>query len=233
MISPPGDAVRGIARPPAATAGLWTVVLAAGGARRFGRLKLLRRIGTDSLLLRAARGAEAVTAGRCVVVLGCGASRLRGELRGRRVRVVINRRWREGMASSLQAALRALPTTATAALVVLADQYAVGPRDLRRLALAWSREPSRATAAAVDGLPAAPAILPRHWFARVMDLRGDEGARRLLRHASPAVTLVPMPDAAVDLDARQELGAFRRQARRGAGRDHRELAKGRGERYIR
>jgi hypothetical protein len=42
-----------------------------------------------------------------------------------------------------------------------------------------------------------------------------------------------MPGAAMDLDARQELAAFRRVARRGAGRGHRELAKGRSGRYIR
>jgi molybdenum cofactor cytidylyltransferase len=233
MISPPGDAVRGMAPRPALTSGLWTVVLAAGGARRFGRLKLLRRIGTASLLQRAVRGAAAVTEGRCVVVLGCGASRLRGEMKGQRVQVVVNRRWREGMASSLQVALSVLPARATAALVVLADQYALEPRDLRRLAAAWSRAPSGAVAAAVDGLPAAPAILPRRWFARVMDLRGDQGARRLLRDAFPPVALVPMPGAAVDLDARQELAAFRRAAWRGACRGHRELAKGRVGRYIR
>jgi molybdenum cofactor cytidylyltransferase len=146
---------------------------------------------------------------------------------------VTNRRWREGMASSLQVALSVLPARATAALVVLADQYALEPRDLRRLAATWSREPSRAVAAAVDGLPAAPAILPRHWFARVMDLRGDQGARRLLRDASPPVILVAMPGAALDLDAPQELAAFRRLARRNAGRGYRELAKGRTGRYIR
>lgn len=233
MIAPPGDAVRGMAPRPAATAGLWAIVLAAGGARRFGRLKLLRRVGSESLLLRAVRGAEAVTGGRCLVVLGCGASRLRGELRGRPVHVVLNRCWREGMASSLQAALCALPASATAAMVVLADQYAIEPEDLRRLARAWSREPMRAAAAAVDGRPAAPAILPRHWFARVKDLRGDEGARRLLRDASPPAVLVPLPAATVDLDTRQELGAFRRMARRSTGPGHRHLAKGRAGRYIR
>lgn len=233
MIALTGDAVRGTAPRPAAMAGLWTVVLAAGGARRFGRLKLLRRIGTESLLQRAVRGSEAVTQDRCVVVLGCGASRLRGELRGRRVQVVTNRRWREGMASSLQVALAALPVAATGALVVLADHYALEPVDLRRLAVAWSRDPARAAAAAVDGRPAAPAILPRHWFARVMDLRGDQGARQLLRDASPPAVLVPMPGAALDLDTRQELGTFRRMARRSAGPGQRHLAKDPAGRYIR
>lgn len=233
MIALPDSAVRGTARRPAAAGGLWAVILAAGGARRFGRPKLLQRIGTESLLSRAVRSAGDVTGGRCVVVLGCGASRLRGELRGQRVQVVVNRRWREGMAGSLQLALSALPAAATAALVVLADQFALQPGDLRRLARAWSRDPGRAAAAAIDGRPAAPAILPRHWFGRVMVLRGDEGARRLLRDASPPPALVPMPGAAVDLDARDQLGVLRRLARRDAGQGHRRLAKGRAGRYIR
>jgi len=233
MISLPGDAVRGIGHRPQVAAGLWTVILAAGGARRFGRLKLLRRIGTDSLLLRAVKCAGAVTGDRCVVVLGCGASRLRGELRGQPVRTVLNRRWRLGMAGSLQAALSALPASADAALVVLADQYAVDAQDLRRLARAWSREPARAAAAEINGHPSAPAILPRTWFPRVGELSGDEGARRLLRDAAVPPTRVPMPAAGLDLDAPQQLAAFRRLAQRNARPLQWRLAKDRGERYIR
>jgi CTP:molybdopterin cytidylyltransferase MocA len=44
-----------------------------------------------------------------------------------------------------------------------------------------------------------PAIFPRPWWPRLEALRGDTGARALLRGAA-AVTEVPMPNAAVDVD---------------------------------
>ena len=61
MISLPGDAVRGNPRFAGCPEGLWTMILAAGGARRFGRHKLLRRIGTESLIGHVVTCAEAVT----------------------------------------------------------------------------------------------------------------------------------------------------------------------------
>jgi molybdenum cofactor cytidylyltransferase len=233
MIALPDDAVRDNPRLAGRPEGLWTMILAAGGARRFGRHKLLRRIGTESLLGHVVTCAEAVTPGRCIVVLGCGASRLRAGLQRQRAALVLNRRWREGMASSLQAGLRALPPSSTAVLVLLADQYAVQPADLRRLLLAWAREPTRPAAAEFDGRSSAPAVLPRNWFPRVMQLHGDEGARRLLRDDRHGTTRVPMPSARLDLDARHELGAFRGVARRNLGGCSPRLAKARREGYIR
>jgi len=233
MIAPRSDTVRDNPWLPGSPAGVWTVILAAGGARRFGRHKLLQRIGTKSLLGRALGCAEAVTPGRCVVVLGCAASRLRATLRDDRARVVLNRRWRTGMASSLQAGLSAVPSSAVAALVLLADQYAVGPEDLRRLVMAWSRDPSRPAAADCGGRASAPALLPRSWCRRAANLRGDEGARRLLRDEARPPTRVPMPVASLDLDDRCGLEGFRRIARRAAPLSSRTLAKRRAEGYIR
>jgi molybdenum cofactor cytidylyltransferase len=204
---------------------LWTVVLAAGGARRLGRHKLLRRIGDGSLLSGSVRRAAALTPGRCVVVLGCAASRLRHELAGLPVRVVVNRGWRHGMAGSLQAGIASLPVTASAALVVLADQYALRLQDLRRLAAAWSREPRRPAAAWFAGRIGAPAILPRAWFPRVAGLTGDAGARSLLRHAAGPTTIVAMPGALPDLDTPEQLEAFRRHARRPGALSVSQLAK--------
>jgi molybdenum cofactor cytidylyltransferase len=233
MIALRREAVRRNPPPLRHRPGLWTIVLAAGGARRFGRHKLLQRIGTDSLLGRSVACAEAVTPGRCVVVLGCRASRLCAALRGRPVRVTLNRRWRSGMASSLQAGLSAVPPDAAAVLVLLADQYAIGPADLDRLVSAWSRDPARPAAAVSEGRPSAPAILPRSWFPQVMMLRGDQGARRLLRGGAEGTTPVPMPVARLDLDDRRALAGFRRIARRAAPAWNRRLAPARAGRYIR
>jgi len=66
-----------------------------------------------------------------------------------------------------------------------------------------------------------------------MQLRGDEGARRLLRDDRLRTTRVPMPSARLDLDARHELGAFRGVARRSLGGCSPRLAKARTEGYIR
>jgi molybdenum cofactor cytidylyltransferase len=189
------------------------VVLAAGGARRFGRRKLAVGAGRGTLLGMAAATAMAVTGQRCVVVLGADATRWRAMLAGRRLHVVVNRHWRQGMSGSLRTGIAALPPSATAALVVLADQFAVGPSELRRLAIAWRRHPRLPAAATVDGRPGAPAILPRRLFGQLAALRGDQGARQLFRGGLVPFTPVDLPAAAGDLDEPGDLPAFRRALR--------------------
>ena len=189
---------------------LWTIVLAAGGSRRFGGNKLLLKAGGESLLRRATRLASHLTGPRCVVVLGADASRLRAELVGFGVPIVVNRAWRTGMAGSLRAGIDALPASAPAVMVILADQYAVGTPDLDRLLRSWSRRPRLPAAAVTGGAPGAPAILPRRYFRTIRHLRGDQGARRVLRESGAAVTPVEIPAAAQDLDTPRDLEAFRR-----------------------
>lgn len=198
---------------------LWSIVLAAGGSRRFGGNKLAAAAAGRTLLERAADAARHITGARTIVVLGARASRNVVALDGAGVRIVLNRRWREGLATSLAAGIAALPPSARAALIVLADQHAVGTADLERLCLAWRRTPRRPAAAGIGGLPSAPAILPRALLASVARLSGDQGARALLRDPAQDVVLVDMPAAAIDLDERAGMAQFRVLAGRpGRGR---------------
>ena len=187
------------------------VLLAAGGSRRLGQPKqLLRRQGRP-LLLHAIDAARAAAPGAPIVVV-LGAHRMRLRLVLRRAApaalVAANPRWAEGLASSLQAALEAVPRGTRAILVQLVDQPRVDADALRRLLNAWRRRPGIPAAARYDNRAGVPAVLPRGSWRFVRALRGDSGARALLRDAR-ALTLVEMPQAAVDLDTPEDVSAWR------------------------
>jgi molybdenum cofactor cytidylyltransferase len=184
----------------------WVVLLAAGASRRFGGPKLLARLSGETLLRRGARVALAPRPAGVVVVLGARATRMQRELRGLPVQVVINRRWRSGMASSLRTAIRALPTNATAALVLLADQIAIGPADLALLIAAWQRQPRAIVTARADAIRCPPAMLPRHTVPALCRLRGDTGARKILADPGRRVIEFEMPRAVEDVDRPADLG---------------------------
>jgi molybdenum cofactor cytidylyltransferase len=186
------------------------VLLAAGGSRRFGRPKLLAKVDGETLLRRAARVALGVGPSGCVVVLGANAARLEQELCGLPVRVVVNRSWRSGLASSLRAGVAALPRSARGALILLADQVAIGPADLELLIAAWRASPRSIVTANADGARGPPAIFPRVSFREFRSLHGDAGARNLLRSAQQIVIDMAMPRAAVDVDVAQDLTRARR-----------------------
>jgi molybdenum cofactor cytidylyltransferase len=186
----------------------WVILLAAGGSRRFGGPKLLAHIERETLLRRAARAALDCRPAGCVVVLGAHAHRLRRELRGLSVEVVVNRRWRSGLSGSLRAGIGALPQDARAALVMLADQAAIGPAELELLIATWRRTPRAIVAARAGEVRGPPAILPRATFGALRRLRGDTGAKKLLADPGRRVVEVEIPGAVRDVDRPTDLRQF-------------------------
>jgi CTP:molybdopterin cytidylyltransferase MocA len=188
----------------------WVVILAAGGSRRFGGPKLLARIGGETLIRRAVRVALGSRPAGCVVVLGARAAALRRELQGYPVRAVVNRGWRSGLAGSLRAGIDALPRAAQAALVLLADQAAVGPADLELLIAGARRAPRVIVASHFRDVLGPPAVFPRCSFRRLRGLRGDTGARALLADPGLRVAAIALEAAGLDVDRPADLWPARR-----------------------
>ena len=188
--------------------GLYAVVLAAGSSSRFGSAKQLVRLGGRPLLHIAVTRAAEVTGNALIVVLGAGAAQLAPLLKHSPGSVVVNRDWREGIGSSIRAAMARLPPTCRGVMLLLADQAAVTADDLRRLSGTWRKQPQYIAAAEYDGTSGAPAIFPRNQFRELAELRGDVGARELLRRSADRVVRVPMPSAAIDVDTPEDLLAL-------------------------
>ena len=184
---------------------LYAVVLAAGASTRFGSPKQLVRIAGRPLLHTVAARAAEVTGNALIVVLGSGAAQLAPLLKHTPGSVVVNRHWREGLASSIRTGVARLPPSCAAVLLVLADQPAVTSDDLKRLAGTWRRRPQCIVAALFAGTTGAPAIFPRYYFSELAALRGDTGARSILRRGADRLVRVPMPGAEIDLDTPEDL----------------------------
>jgi len=184
---------------------LHAIVLAAGASTRFGSAKQLVRIGDRPLLSLVAGRAAEVVGQALLIVLGAQAAELTPLLKHSAGSTVVNRDWREGLASSIRTGIGRLPPSCAGVMLVLADQACVTAEDLRRLAGAWRRQPLCVAAAQYGGTVGAPAIFPRHLFGELSDLRGDSGARVLLKRHGDSLVKVPMTSAAFDLDTPDDL----------------------------
>lgn len=189
----------------AASLSLHTIVLAAGASTRFGSPKQLARFQGQTLLQRVLANANEITATTITVVLGAHAADIVGVLPPGRATVLVNREWQEGIASSLRAAVRALPGACNAVLVLLADQPLVSATALNRLVSTWRRYPRRIVASQYEGIAGVPAIFPRWCFSELCALRGDQGARALIMRHTDHVTGIALPEAAVDIDQPEDL----------------------------
>ena len=187
------------------TEGLHAIVLAAGAATRFGSAKQLVRVAGRPLLHTAVAQAAEVAGSAVTVVLGAHAAELSPLLTHSQASVIINRHWREGMASSIRAGVARLPSSCSAVLLILVDQAAVTSEDLKRLVGAWRRQPEYIAAARYGTTTGVPAIFPRSTFSDLQLLRGDVGARHLLQRNPDRLVRVPMERAAIDIDTPEDL----------------------------
>ncbi|MFL6618354.1 MAG: NTP transferase domain-containing protein [Povalibacter sp.] len=187
---------------------LHVIVLAAGSSSRLGQPKQLVRISGRPALHRVVSSATGLAGHSVTVVVGSHASDLSRLLAHSPASVLVNRHWEEGMASSVRCGLSALPAACDAVLILLGDQVAVTSDDLKRLAAAWNGQDGSIAAATYDQHVGVPAIFPRTFFPELMELRGDQGARRIIERNSYRLIRVPMQNAAIDLDTPEDLVAI-------------------------
>ena len=180
------------------------ILLAAGGASRFGSQKVLAPYRGEPLVRRAVHLLAPRCPGGVHVVVGASADPVREALAGEPVTVVDNPDWARGLSTSLVRGVAALPDAADAVLILLCDQPAITAADLDALIAAWRVEPGLIAAAGFNDRLGSPAIIPRAFWPQLAALRGDQGARSLLEWHTEHIT-VAMPHAALDVDTPEEL----------------------------
>ncbi|HXI54442.1 MAG TPA: nucleotidyltransferase family protein [Polyangia bacterium] len=187
-------------------------VLAAGGSSRMGRPKQLLSYRGQPLLRRIADLACQSSASRVAVVVGAASDRTRAALTGLPVDIVENAHWRQGMSSSVRAAVSwARRTDCDGLLLAVGDQPHLGSRHLDAL-MAASAGATRIAASAYAGVLGVPALFPWELFQRLESLTGDEGARSLLRSAAFRVVPVAWSHGAIDVDTPADLPGMRAAA---------------------
>ncbi|GAB3684299.1 nucleotidyltransferase family protein [Salinisphaera aquimarina] len=194
------------------------VVLAAGRSERYGYIsKMLASFDGAPLVAQTLATLDAAGLRRIVLVTGPRHATIARIARCRarpssRLRIVRHRRYRDGMATSLQQGLIALPSRTDAALICLADMPGMSVDHIQRLCAQWHAgldylRPVHA------GVPGHPVLVSRRLFASIGALTGDRGAQAVLSRVPDARRrLVPArQDSVVDIDTPR---ALRRALRR-------------------
>jgi len=185
------------------------IILAAGGSRRLGRPKQLLVRDGETLVARAIRIVIEAGAAPVLVVLGAEHDAIQNAIGAGGPVIVANEDWQQGMSTSISAGMRALAQHSPESQGVLllgCDQPRLNVDHLRELIRAFDAQSGEVIAAsAYAGTQGAPAIFPRAAFPKLLDLRGDKGARALIADAPCSVVAVPFEGGEIDIDSPQDL----------------------------
>jgi molybdenum cofactor cytidylyltransferase len=201
------------------------IVLAAGRSTRMGAAnKLLADIAGSPMVRRVAEVALASRARPVLVVTGHQAGEVRAALAGLDVGYVANPDYAQGLSTSLKVGIAAVPAAADGALVLLGDMPRITAGHVDRLIEAFAAEQGRCIVVPVhQGRRGNPVLWPPAFFAEMLELEGDAGARKLLAAHADQVREVDLGTDAVfmDVDTPEALAQVRagchpgRSAKRG------------------
>ena len=187
------------------------IVLAAGMSARMGKPKQLMNLSGKPLLVRVVETALASELEKVVLVLGHEAEKILAALgslaHDQRLITVVNERYREGMASSLQAGLLQVKDRFPAVMFLLGDQPMVAA-DTVNLLLRRFRASDRDICVPVyAGVRGNPICFSNLFYDRIIAIRGDTGAREIINDHPDNVLYVEIenPLCFMDVDSPEDL----------------------------
>jgi molybdenum cofactor cytidylyltransferase len=186
------------------------ILLAAGSSTRLGgENKLLHPFGNLSVVEHSVAAAMGAGLGEVIVVTGAEAERLRSVLADYAVRFVHNPDYEEGMGTSLREGVRA--AAAGGIGICLADMPFIRTGTIAELGNKLAKHSNSIVVPVSMGRRGHPVFFSERFRPALLELSGDEGARRVLGRYPDDVIEVKTEDRGVlqDLDTPEDIDLLR------------------------
>jgi molybdenum cofactor cytidylyltransferase len=183
------------------------IILAAGSSSRLGQPKQLLPYKGKNLLQHAILAAENSEAKLQILVLGANEQSIRENINPVSIAIVPNPAWEEGMAGSLKIAVKHLldlDPDLDQVLVMLCDQPFVDRDLLNTMIEKQSVSDKGIVACQYKGTLGVPALFTKTYFADILDLGGNGGAKNLIQENLEDVIALDFPDGGIDIDTMED-----------------------------
>ncbi len=180
------------------------VVLAAGEGRRFGGNKLLAKIQGKPIIVRVL---EALSDVERVVIVGKYALELLPLLKDEIV--IYNPRWEEGMSTSLKLGVQFFYNK-QGIIVALGDMPFITRSIVANIISAYKEE-CEAVIPIHEGKQGNPVLLSKKIYDKVLELKGDVGARYILKELKNPCYVEEGKEVLIDIDTPTDLASFSQQ----------------------
>ena len=187
------------------------VILAAGASSRFGTPKQLTRFKGKTFLQHVIDEAKAAGPAAIVVVTGANANEVAASVAGSEVIIIHNKDWEKGMASGIVAGVNAitqLETNIEKIIIAVCDQPFVSSALFNQLDAVQRETGKPIVASAYANTMGTPVLFTRKYFDELLSLKGDTGAKKVLKENSEDVATVEFPKGVVDIDTQEDLKAL-------------------------
>jgi molybdenum cofactor cytidylyltransferase len=194
------------------------ILLGAGESKRMGRDKLSLPWGKETVLEHCLRILLRSEVQEVILVISNLAQWKQNRYDHPKIKVVLNRRYREGMSTSIRKGLQALDDRSQGVLIALGDQPRLKTRTINCLIHAFAIGKGKIVIPSFQTKMGHPVIFHRQYERELKRLKGDVGGRSIIERHSQEVKRVRIRSEGVikDIDTRKDYG--RELKRRKTGR---------------
>jgi len=179
------------------------ILLAAGQSARLGKPKQLLNYKGKTLLAHSLQIAIETQLQPIVTVLGANLDILKESIEPINTTLVINQEWSEGMASSIRCGIEELLKIAPSiagVIIMVCDQPYVTAKLLTDLVEKHEDSSKPIISSRYNNNIGTPALFDKTIFALLLSLKGDSGAKKIMKSNPDWVETVNFPFGEIDID---------------------------------
>jgi molybdenum cofactor cytidylyltransferase len=178
------------------------IILAAGSSSRLGRPKQNLIYKGKTLLQHTVLVAINSPCRPIIVVLGAYSETIHHQIDGEDIHIIYNPEWEQGMSGSIKQGINQLQATPqiTGAIILLCDQPFVNHHLLSQMLQKQTETRKGIVACAYNNTLGVPVWFHQNYFAALVLLQGNEGAKKLLSIYADDIAVVDFPQGAIDID---------------------------------
>jgi molybdenum cofactor cytidylyltransferase len=183
------------------------IILAAGGSSRFGNIKQLLPFNGKTLLQHVIDEATKAGVKPIVVITGANATKVSASIANSKVNILVNENWQEGMASGIVAGVHSIVSlneSIKKIIIAVCDQPFVTSALFEQLDQMQNKSGKSIVACTYADTIGTPALFATKYFDQLLSLKGDEGAKKILKSNSEDVATVDFPKGEIDIDTQKD-----------------------------
>jgi molybdenum cofactor cytidylyltransferase len=193
------------------------IILAAGESTRFGQTKQLLPLKNKYLIEWVLEAALSSRLDQIILVLGHDHQRIMETLGSRthipRLRVSVNHEYKQGQSSSLKFGLSQMPKKFPSVMFLLGDQPMIDMKTIDLLLHNFWRSDKDICYPVYQGKRGNPTIFSRKFYNHILNIKGDIGARGIIKTNSDRVLEVEVknPLCFMDIDTEKDFEKLQSQ----------------------
>jgi molybdenum cofactor cytidylyltransferase len=179
------------------------IILAAGSSSRLGEAKQLLQFNHKSLLKHVLDEAADMEDAYTILVLGAVQESIQTELSDSKAIVCYNSNWQAGLSGSIHAGLKKLldlEPEVDCCIIAVCDQPYISSQVFQALLEKFHNSNAGIVASSYANTAGTPALFSQRHFNDLLQLSGDEGAKKLLKTFEQELLLVPFERGDIDID---------------------------------